>query len=79
VFADVGDADPILLERLREWRSAEARAQSVPAYVIFHDRTLAAIAAERPADLEALAEIGGIGTAKLERYGRALLEVLAEG
>ena len=53
------DADPLLLERLRQWRGAQAREQSVPAYVIFHDRTLAAIAAARPSDLEELAGIHG--------------------
>jgi ATP-dependent DNA helicase RecQ len=71
-------ADPRVLERLRAWRGEQARAQSVPAYVIFHDSTLAAIAAARPRDREALAGIAGIGAKKLERYGAALLELLAE-
>ena len=68
------DAD--LLSRLRAWRSAQARAQSVPPYVVFHDSTLAAIAASRPQDMDALAMISGIGTKKLERYGPAVLELL---
>jgi ATP-dependent DNA helicase RecQ len=65
-----------LLSRLKAWRLAEARAQSVPPYVVFHDSTLAAIAESRPQSLQALARIGGMGTKKLERYGAAILEVL---
>jgi superfamily II DNA helicase RecQ len=45
----------------------------VPAYVILHDRTLAAIAQTRPATLAALAGVDGIGAAKLERYGDAIV------
>jgi ATP-dependent DNA helicase RecQ len=67
-----------LLEQLKVWRLEQAREQSVPAYVILHDRTLAEIAASRPADIEALAAISGIGAKKLERYGAALL-ALARG
>ncbi len=69
-------ADEVLLARLKAWRAAQARAQSVPAYVIFHDATLAAIAAERPGDTGALSRIDGIGVRKLERYGQALLDLL---
>jgi len=64
-------------EVLRAWRSDTARAQSVPAYVIFHDSTLRGIALESPEDLDALAMISGIGAGKLERYGQAVLEALA--
>ncbi|MBI4292123.1 MAG: DNA helicase RecQ [Betaproteobacteria bacterium] len=67
-----------LFERLKAWRAAQARAQSVPAYVIFHDRTLAAIASARPDSLEGLAGIDGIGEKKLERYGGQLLALLAQ-
>lgn len=49
-----------------------------PAYVIFHDHTLAAVAALRPRDLEALAAVDGIGARKLERHGPALLRLVAE-
>ena len=70
-------ADP-LFARLKAWRSGEARAQSVPPYVVFHDATLSAIAAARPGDLEALSSIAGIGAKKLERYGPALLEIVKE-
>jgi len=70
------DADPEILGRLRSWRTEEARKRSVPPYVIFHDRTLAAVAAARPADLDNLAKIKGIGPAKLAAYGKELLIVL---
>jgi ATP-dependent DNA helicase RecQ len=68
------DAD--LLSRLKAWRVEQARIQSVPPYVVFHDSTLSAIAAVRPQDLDALSTIGGIGVKKLERYGPALLKLL---
>ena len=61
---------------LRAWRADAARAQSVPAYVIFHDATLRAIALEQPQDLDALANIGGVGAGKLERYGREVIAAL---
>jgi ATP-dependent DNA helicase RecQ len=71
-----GDAE--LLARLKAWRLAQAQEQSVPAFVIFHDSTLAAIAAARPQTAEALAGISGIGARKLERYGAVLLELLRQ-
>ncbi len=70
-------AESPLLNRLKAWRLAEARAQAVPPYVVFHDSTLAAIADARPVTLQALAGISGMGTRKLERYGAAILDVLA--
>ena len=70
-------ADPALFQRLREWRSEVARRQGVPAYVVFHDRTLTELAARRPADLIELEALPGIGRSKLDRYGKALLEILA--
>ena len=71
-------ADAGLLERLRTWRSEQAREQSVPAYVIFHDATLSAIAAARPRDMMDLSSIHGIGARKLERYGPALMALLRD-
>ena len=62
-----------LFDALRGWRLEQARTQGVPAYVILHDRTLAAIAQTRPATLAALARVDGIGAAKLERYGDAIV------
>ncbi|HVC12986.1 MAG TPA: DNA helicase RecQ [Burkholderiales bacterium] len=70
-------ADGGLLEALKAWRRDEARAQGVPAYVIFHDSTLAEIARAKPRDLDALGELGGIGAKKLERYGEALLRLVS--
>src|SRR6185295_14469473 len=68
--------DAELLARLKAWRSAQARAQSVPPYVVFHDSTLAALAAARPQALGKLSSIPGLGVKKLERYGPALLELM---
>ena len=65
-------------DALRRWRGELARTQGVPAYVIFTDATLRAIALEVPTDLDALATIGGVGVAKLERYGEAVLATLSE-
>jgi len=71
------EPDEELFEALRDWRRAEARSRSVPPYVVFHDSTLRSIAAYRPATLEELAEISGVGARKLETYGPAVLEVVA--
>jgi ATP-dependent DNA helicase RecQ len=68
--------DAPLLARLKEWRREQAREQGVPPYVVFHDRTLAELAAQRPEDREALSRVSGIGSAKLERYGETLLAVI---
>jgi ATP-dependent DNA helicase RecQ len=65
-----------LFEALRAERARLAREQNVPAYVIFHDATLAAIAQARPASLAALADIAGMGRTKLERYGETVLAVV---
>jgi ATP-dependent DNA helicase RecQ len=62
---------------LRLWRAGAAREQGVPAYVIFHDATLRSIALEDPRALHDLAGIGGVGAAKLDRYGDEVLTVLA--
>jgi ATP-dependent DNA helicase RecQ len=74
----ISSVDSELLARLKAWRLAQAREQSVPAYVIFHDSTLAAIAAARPQNAQTLAGISGMGARKLERYGAALLELLRQ-
>jgi ATP-dependent DNA helicase RecQ len=65
-------------ESLRAWRLAEARGQSLPPYVIFHDSVLREIAAARPASLAELAQIKGVGASKLERYGMAVLGALGQ-
>jgi ATP-dependent DNA helicase RecQ len=75
---DVAPADMAMFEALRTWRKQEASLQGLPPYVIFHDKTLAEIARMRPGSLSALAECGGVGQGKLERYGRAVMDILAE-
>ena len=67
-----------LLDALRAWRHATAREHGVPAYVVFHDSTLEAIAATRPRTLDDLRGLSGIGAKKLERYGEALLTIARE-
>ncbi|HSH88715.1 MAG TPA: DNA helicase RecQ [Ramlibacter sp.] len=62
---------------LRAWRAEVARAHNLPAYVIFHDATLAAVAAMAPRSLDDLQGISGIGAAKLEKYGSEVLRVVA--
>ncbi|MBF6025660.1 DNA helicase RecQ [Lysobacter niastensis] len=66
----------IRFDALRQWRAATAREQNVPAYVIFHDSTLRAIAEAAPDDLDELARVPGIGASKLDRYGDAVLQHL---
>ena len=75
--ADLSAADSALLDRLKAWRLTESRTQSVPAFVILHDKTLAEIARQRPPNLSALRDIAGIGATKLERYGPALVRIVA--
>ncbi len=74
---DTADVNPELLAALKEWRSGTAREAGVPAYVIFHDATLVALATRRPETPAALLDTPGIGTTKLVRHGPALLEILA--
>ncbi len=66
--------DPVFA-RLRAWRLATAKEQSVPAYVVFSDATLQVIAARQPATLGELAAVPGVGAVKLDRYGAAVLQV----
>ncbi|GAA4031211.1 DNA helicase RecQ [Sphingomonas rosea] len=71
-----GPHDP-LFEALREARRTLAKESGVPPYVIFHDATLREIAAARPQTLHELGAVQGVGAAKLERYGAAMLETVA--
>ena len=64
-------------DRLRAWRLARAREDGVPPYVVFHDTVLHAIADAQPKSLGDLSQIAGVGPAKLERYGDAVLALLA--
>jgi DNA helicase-2/ATP-dependent DNA helicase PcrA len=65
-----------LFQQLKEWRRKRAQADGVPAYVVFHDRTLAEIAERKCKDWADLAAIPGVGPAKLERYADELLEIV---
>jgi ATP-dependent DNA helicase RecQ len=67
-----------VFEELRAWRGATAKEQGVPAYVVFHDATLRAIAAAAPSSLGELAGISGVGESKLAKYGDGILEVLCQ-
>ncbi|NUR14696.1 MAG: ATP-dependent DNA helicase UvrD2 [Dermatophilaceae bacterium] len=69
--------DEATFERLRTWRLAVAREASVPAYVVFTDATLTAIAEEAPSDEAALSTISGVGARKLEQYGGDVLAILS--
>lgn len=71
--------DEAILNALRAWRRDEARTRAVPAYVVLHDKTIDAIAMHRPKSESDLAEIPGIGPAKLAAYGEAILKVLSPG
>ncbi|WP_245190179.1 DNA helicase RecQ [Leucobacter exalbidus] len=75
--ADLSPEQAEIFERLRAWRAEEARRQGVPGYVVFGDATLAALAVHTPTNDEQLLAVSGIGQVKLERYGAAVLEVLA--
>jgi ATP-dependent DNA helicase RecQ len=61
---------------LKAWRGEVAREHNLPAYVVFHDATLAEMARSAPTSLDGLAQIGGVGTKKLEAYGDDILRVL---
>ena len=72
------NADADVLSALKAWRSETARAAGTPAYVIFHDTTLAALAEAMPRDERALLAVPGVGPVKIERYGADVLRVLAQ-
>ncbi len=73
------DADKELFKKLKELRLQLARAQNMPPYVIFHDKTLVEMAATRPQTLEEFSQISGVGQNKLEKYGEAFLVVTKDG
>ncbi|MEL7346455.1 MAG: DNA helicase RecQ [Pseudomonadota bacterium] len=73
---DLSEADAALFEALRAERRRIAEEAGVPAYVIFQDRTLVALAQERPASLETMAVVHGVGRAKLEKFGEDFLAVI---
>ncbi len=71
------EAEPVF-ERLRAWRTSVAKELGMPPYVIFHDSTLRLIAAAPPSTLNELRQINGVGDTKLDKYGQAILDVLAD-
>ena len=73
-----GEADPRVLSRLKDFRREEASRKKVPAYVIFHDKTLVALAAIRPQDETALSKVSGLGPKKMELYAHRILELVNE-
>ena len=75
---DLTPEQETVFEELRAWRGATAKEQGVPAYVVFHDATLRAIAAAAPSSLDELAGISGVGESKLAKYGDGILEVLGQ-
>jgi ATP-dependent DNA helicase RecQ len=77
--ADLTPEQEAVFEQLRAWRGATAKEQGVPAYVVFHDATLRAIAVTAPGTLAELAAINGVGESKLAKYGEGILGVLRDG
>jgi ATP-dependent DNA helicase RecQ len=75
----LNDESQALAERLKAWRRAEAKRLRVPAYVVLTDRTLTRIAAVRPGSPNQLLAIDGIGDAKVEKFGVAILEMCRSG
>ena len=65
-------------EALKAWRAEVAREHNLPAYIVFHDATLAEMAQSMPDSLDALGQISGVGAKKLEAYGREILRVLGD-
>ncbi|MCO8269997.1 DNA helicase RecQ [Actinoplanes sp. TRM 88003] len=77
--ADLSPADASTFERLRTWRASVAKEQGMPAYVIFHDATLRAIAALNPKTLGELGTVSGVGQGKLTKFGQQVLDTLHDG
>ncbi|MDA0746930.1 MAG: HRDC domain-containing protein [bacterium] len=67
-----------LFNALRDWRNGQAKEEGIPPYVICTNRQLAEIAHKRPQSLNKLATVEGLGKAKLERYGAAILELVGQ-
>jgi ATP-dependent DNA helicase RecQ len=73
----VAPDDPVM-RALKSWRLERSRKDEIPAFVVFHDKTLEEIARRRPSDLRELATVSGVGPTKLERYGDEVLETLRD-
>ena len=70
------DRDEQLFDALREWRAERARALGQPAYCVFTDATLTAIAEQRPSSVAALVAVPGIGQTKLDKFGEEVLSIV---
>jgi RecQ family ATP-dependent DNA helicase len=77
VQATLSSKGEALARRLKEWRAAEAKRLRVPAYCVLHDRTLSAVAMARPKNPRELMDIEGIGQAKADKFGEAILGLCA--
>ena len=66
------------MDALKAWRREEASRRNLPPYVILHDKTIAALSAAKPRSADALLEVNGLGPAKVEKYGEAILSVIAQ-
>lgn len=77
--ADLDSAAQQRFAALKAWRAEVAREHNLPAYVVFHDATLAEMARLQPSSLAELGEVSGVGAKKLEAYGREILRVLEAG
>ncbi len=76
--AKADESDPVF-QALKKWRLSISKANDVPAYVVFNDKTLHAIANDRPTNKSSLLAVSGVGPAKAERYGEDVLRLVAEG
>ena len=76
IATDDGNIDKDLYEELRSWRARQAKTKKIPAYTIFHDKTLKALASLQHKNEQALLQISGIGQAKLEKYGEEILALI---
>jgi ATP-dependent DNA helicase RecQ len=77
VAATLDDAGQARFAALKAWRAEVAKEHNLPAYIVFNDATLAQMAADEPHSLDALANISGVGSKKLDAYGREILKVLS--
>jgi ATP-dependent DNA helicase RecQ len=75
VQAELTTEDEALVLKLREWRSSEAKRLGVPTFLILHDKTLRAVAQARPGTPNQLLAVSGLGPAKVEKFGRGILEL----
>jgi ATP-dependent DNA helicase RecQ len=78
VESDLSTVEQAIFEKLRWWRVETARKHNVPAYVIFHDATMREIAKMKPASLDDLRNVSGVGEKKLETYGDEIVALIAE-